>query len=158
MGTRATIAIKYPSKIKEVYCHWDGYPNCLGNTLYHYFDSPAGVEEIMALGDVSSLYPRLHPTPGVWHDFSSPQKNVSIFYGRDRGEKAYHARTYHLPGQEDEFLKNANHEFTYVFDVETNKWYFSEASNRFRVLTHDDVKRIKLGEKARSLDFDAGNE
>jgi len=93
------IAIENPHSkaVKSIYCHWDGYLEHNGSILNtHYSNSPK-VNNLIALGDLSSL----RPTIGDKHLFSSIElpkdqreaheeavKDMCTFYTRDRGETA----------------------------------------------------------------------
>jgi hypothetical protein len=55
MATRSLIGIKLGDYIKTIYCHWDGYPEGVGQTLVDHYSTPAAITELMELGDVSSL-------------------------------------------------------------------------------------------------------
>jgi hypothetical protein len=56
MATRSLIGIKLDNEIvKTIYCHWDGYPEGVGQTLVDHYSTPAAITELMELGDVSSL-------------------------------------------------------------------------------------------------------
>lgn len=86
MGTRSRIAVMHGDKCKSVYCHWDGYLEYNGKMLQEHFDS-AKANHLVALGDISSLKPGIEIPEGVEHSFNQPDKNITTFYGRDRGEK-----------------------------------------------------------------------
>jgi hypothetical protein len=87
MATRSTISIKTKTGFKTIYCHWDGYPSNNGRLLLDYYNSPEKANELILLGDLSSLREKIHPDPNQRHDFEHPQPDVCIYYGRDRGEK-----------------------------------------------------------------------
>jgi hypothetical protein len=70
--------------IKHSYCHFDGYPNGVGHTLVENYSEIEKVEELLSFGDMSFLSPKVNPD-GI-HNFNSPEKDVTVFYGRDRGE------------------------------------------------------------------------
>jgi len=56
MATRSLIGIKLDNEIvKIIYCHWDGYPEHVGELLVHDYNTPALITELMELGDLSSL-------------------------------------------------------------------------------------------------------
>jgi hypothetical protein len=56
MATRSLIGIKLNDNIvKTIYCHWDGYPEGVGQTLVDHYSTPAAITKLMELGDVSSL-------------------------------------------------------------------------------------------------------
>ena len=85
MATRSRIGIKnQDGTIESIYCHWDGYISNNGKILVEHYSNETKVRELIALGDCSSLAPNLYPTGE--HSFDSPEKDVVVFYGRDRGE------------------------------------------------------------------------
>lgn len=55
MATRSLIGIKMGNIVKTIYCHWDGYPEHVGELLVHDYNTPALITELMELGDLSSL-------------------------------------------------------------------------------------------------------
>jgi hypothetical protein len=72
MATRSLIGVNLNNGItKIVYCHWDGYPSGVGQTLMENYTSPAAINGLMELGDLSALA-------------SSPEQSVA--YHRDRKE------------------------------------------------------------------------
>jgi len=98
MGTRSDIIVHgADGKWRRIYCHWDGYLSHNGQILFDHYTSQAKAEQLVALGDLSSLGPEI----GVKHPFdrpsSSDEKAYKAFekkygkmctaYGRDRGEK-----------------------------------------------------------------------
>jgi hypothetical protein len=94
MGTRSTIAIRnQDGTVTGIYCHWDGYLEHNGRILHDHYTTEEIVRELIALGDLSSLRIGIHPDPNEEHTFDAPQKNVCVFYGRDRGEKNVAAET-----------------------------------------------------------------
>ena len=56
MATRSLIGINLDNGItKIIYCHWDGYPEHNGELLVNHYISPAAINALMELGDLSSL-------------------------------------------------------------------------------------------------------
>ena len=56
MSTRCRIAIKEENgTYRSIYCHNDGYPEGVGVTLETYYVNPDKIEDLMDLGDLSSL-------------------------------------------------------------------------------------------------------
>lgn len=85
MSTRSRIGLMLEDgTIKHSYCHFDGYPNGVGHTLVENYSEIEKVEELLSFGDMSFLSPKI--TPEGEHSFGNPEKNVTVFYGRDRGE------------------------------------------------------------------------
>lgn len=93
MGTRSRIGIEdgETGKVRSIYCHWDGYPDGVGQTLLDHYKDRGKVEELIALGDISVLGEEI----GEKHDFNNgtaPYPTWTLAYGRDRGEKAIEAK------------------------------------------------------------------
>lgn len=56
MSTRCRIGYRLPDeRIKSIYCHHDGYPEGVGKLLKEYYNDPVKIEELLNLGDISSL-------------------------------------------------------------------------------------------------------
>lgn len=87
MATRSTISIKENGKIRSIYSHWDGYPSNNGAILLEHYATTDKVNELINLGSISSLRPKINPNPNEVHDFENSQDDVVIAYHRDRGEE-----------------------------------------------------------------------
>lgn len=85
MGTRSRIGVMHGDSVKSVYCHWDGYLEHNGQILLEHYDS-VKANHLVSLGDLSTLGREVDFPDGEFHTFSSPMENVTVFYGRDRGE------------------------------------------------------------------------
>jgi len=55
MATRSRIAIQIGDKVHHIYCHWDGYPEGVGNELITRFNSRELAEGLIKLGNRSWL-------------------------------------------------------------------------------------------------------
>jgi len=85
MATRSRIGLMLEGgTIKHSYCHWDGYPTGVGKTLLEHYSNIEKVKELLSFGDMSYLTPKINPD-GI-HNFENPEKDVTLFYKRDRGE------------------------------------------------------------------------
>ena len=85
MATRSRIAVMHGEKCKSVYCHFDGYIGGVGKILLDHYDS-AKANQLVAYGDISILAPTVDVFPGCTHSWDFPDANITLFYGRDRGE------------------------------------------------------------------------
>ena len=92
MGTRSRIGVMHGDNCKSVYCHWDGYLDHNGRILLEHYDS-SKANHLVALGDISSLCTDVFVAEGVEHSFDNPAENITIFYGRDRGEEGTEWKT-----------------------------------------------------------------
>ena len=63
MGTRSTIAIeKADGTVKQIYCHYDGYPSHNGKILLDHYSDPSVLAEIIEFGAIRSLYSTIEET------------------------------------------------------------------------------------------------
>jgi len=80
MATRSTIALEYADgTVEQIYCHWDGYLENNGQLLQEYYSDPFKLQQVLDLGDMSSL---------------GETVEGCNFYMRDRGESDCGARQY----------------------------------------------------------------
>jgi hypothetical protein len=85
MATRCRIGLMLEDgTIKHSYCHWDGYPEGVGETLVQHYSDLEKINELLTHGDMSFLAPNINPEGE--HNFDNPEKGVTVFYSRDRGE------------------------------------------------------------------------
>lgn len=95
MATRSTIGIRNEKgEIKAVYCHNDGYPDWVGRVLVENYNTIEKIEELLTLGDLSSLGERVNPNEGEDHSFENRAEGVTVAYHRDRGEKLIEAKKF----------------------------------------------------------------
>lgn len=111
MSTRSTIGIKRKDgTMQKIYCHWDGYIEGNGVILQLAYNTPEKIEELLKLGNLSSLGYYISPTSGE-HSFGNPQRDVCVAYHRDRGEEL-------------EYINNSQmEEYNYIFDEWSMCWY-----------------------------------
>ena len=156
MATRSTISLEFADgTIGQVYCHWDGYLAHNGKMLMEYYSNPFVMRDLIDLGDISSL----RPTIGTKHPFSHYDmedmtlveyshlyKDMTTFYGRDRGEGQSDATyfkdfaDFKANGQAEEYdyiLRN-------VDGVAT--WFVSDHGGEFVLLTEAFAKEAEAEE------------
>jgi len=98
MSTHAAIAIKLDeNKYKAIYCHFDGYPTGAGKKLKEHYTDIEKVNKLIDLGDISWLGKEVDIPEGVEHSYRMPAKEITIAYGRDRGEEDTRPDTYVSP-------------------------------------------------------------
>ena len=132
MGTRSFIGVMHGDVCKVVYCHWDGYLSHNGRILQEHYDS-AKANHLVALGDISSLKKDI----GEKHEFDgydrTPEeqervKNMTTFYGRDRGELGCEFRSIMNFKSLLELFDNTGAEFCYI--MKDGVWYMFDDNNR----------------------------
>lgn len=118
MGTRSTIAMEFlDGTVQQIYCHWDGYLSHNGKILQEHYTSPAKVQELVSLGDLSSLEGEI----GKKHAFMNPPPGVCTFYGRDRNETGTEARKFR---SFDKYVTDHSYEeFEYIFRPDSKGQY-----------------------------------
>ena len=84
MATRSRIGILRNNVVQSIYCHWDGYVEHHGPILLEHYNAYEKISELMNLGNISSLAPKIAPTGN--HSFDEPEDDVVVAYHRDRGE------------------------------------------------------------------------
>jgi len=120
MSTRSRIAIKTEGKILSVYCHHDGYPEGVGNTLKEHYQDPAKILSLMDLGNLSSLGPQIGERQD-FNNFLTHNREWCLAYGRDRGEKDTEARIFMTPQRLVAYTTASDQEFLYLYD---NGWKY----------------------------------
>ena len=120
MGTRSRIGVMHGDKCKSVYCHCDGYLGYNGKMLQEHYDS-SKANFLVALGDLSSLCLEVEIPEGVEHSFDKPAGNITVFYGRDRGEKGTEFKVAHTFEQFLEQCNNCAAEYYYI--MRDGVWY-----------------------------------
>ncbi len=114
MATRSLIGKQNTDgTITNIYCHWDGYPDHNGVVLQEYYNSPAKVDELLALGNLSFLGRVI----GGKQDFDNRNRENDwcLAYGRDRGEKNQEASTV---TREEFFNKDSGVDYLYIYNNE----------------------------------------
>ena len=104
MSTRSYICMEVgDDQYKTIYCHSDGYLSHNGALLLKYYSDREMVERLLERGDLSSLEKKIEPEPGHPHsfDWDKRQKDVCVFYGRDRGDKNIQAEPLTLEELDD---------------------------------------------------------
>lgn len=86
MSTNSGIALRSGETFQTIYCHWDGHPRTMLPMLRENYNSLELAAKLISYGDASSIDKKLDPTPGVAHTFMMPEKDVCVFYHRDRGD------------------------------------------------------------------------
>ncbi len=144
MSTRSEIGIQNKSGVIEsIYCHWDGYLEYNGLMLYLYYNTEEKVRELIKNGDLSSLSEKIEPDKNKEHSFHNPQKDVCVYYHRDRGEIWEQVK----PSKTDNItiwkknLEKSWQEYAYLF--KNGKWYFLDldyTNEPLKELTYEILK------------------
>jgi len=135
----------YSKDVRAVYCHWDGYLEHNGSILHKHYSNSAKVNNLIALGDISSLRPEI----GEKHAFSRLETpmddeaydklygNMTTFYTRDRGEDAPFQVFPTLAKACDHYTWS---EYFYCFkyskadDYQSGEWHYKTAGGRWKKL------------------------
>lgn len=117
MATRGTIAVEHQDgTITQVYSHWDNYLEHNGRLLLDYYNSQTLAEELVSMGEISSLGPRIHPKGP--HTSDHPEEHVSVFYHRDHGQLF----RYMIYSNYSHYQQDGRYEeYNYIF--RDNQWF-----------------------------------
>lgn len=127
MSTRSWIAKQIgEDEYQIIYCHFDGYLTNNGAILLDHYNTPEKVDELLALGDISSLGAKLNPDPEKTYEsiLSKLNDGVTVAYARDYGEKISSPRIYSM----DDLVHGLSDEYLYVFTLQ-NEWKYSHEWN-----------------------------
>ena len=121
-GTRWLVGIEQPNgKILSTYGHYDGYPEWAGKHLKKYYRNPAVVKQLLKLGSagISTIGKKIKGSKD--HSFEKPEKDVTVFYGRDRGEKGRMTINWR---NRDAVKFDSGEEYAYIYNMKEKKWYY----------------------------------
>jgi len=142
MGTRSMIAIENPNSkaVKSIYCHWDGYLEHNGSILENHYATSPKVNNLIALGDLSSLGTQIgekHPFSPHFDEGSkvayeaAKDAGYCTFYTRDRGEDCPYKFFEDVKAALD-YYDGSWCEYFYLFrydaDQEAGKWFFKKGA------------------------------
>lgn len=132
MSTRCMIGkVEENGKIRCIYCHHDGYPDGVGQTLVDFYDE-SNIDELLDLGDLSSLGNNPMTVSDYWTS-DDPYVRDQAFSGefcisyRDRGETNIDAKVYNSSRECYKDARSCWAEFLYLFI--NNKWFVSDMSS-----------------------------
>ena len=141
MGTRSNIGIvNEDDSITAIYCHWDGYPSYNGQMLLQHYTSTDIVNQLMLLGDLSSLREKLYPDDSKPHTFQNQQEDVCVAYGRERNESDVDCKIFKDIGDFERFAGNSDAEYQYLFN--SGKWTYRKTNRdgKWKELTAEDCE------------------
>src|SRR5699024_3642149 len=152
MSTNAMIFKMDNNKVRGIYCHWDGYPDYVGAILRDSYQNPNKVDNLINLGEISSLGDNVSAHPfvkkyGFEYLMSEEYEKLNEYEKQTLiGELKEYTLAYHRDRGEDlkimemtveEFsnkLKNNNFPYSvpvYLYLMKANKlkqyeWVYSE--------------------------------
>ena len=124
MSTRSYIAEKLPDDtFRYVYCHFDGYPEGVGQTLLNHFNDSDRVSRLIDLGALSYLREDIDSQ----NDFNNPVgDDATMAYHRDRKENLEINMAAKLEDLLDNFDKSRT-EYLYIF--ENGSWVITDSDD-----------------------------
>lgn len=112
MATRSRIGIlNKTGTVDSVYCHWDGYIDGNGVTLFENYATIDQVRDLMVKGDFSAL--------------GEAPETTEYYVDRGEDPESLKART---DSSLEEFLRDRE-EYMYYLDETSNKWFVSKHGN-----------------------------
>ena len=126
MSTPCAILVKTEDGYLSSYCHWDGYTSYMYPMLTANYNSYEKALALVSLGDASYIAAKLEPETDS-HSFEQPEKDVSVFYHRDRGEDWLMNEPYYV-NKEPRL-----HQFHYAYVFEDDHWTAYEWAKKVEV-------------------------
>lgn len=128
MATRSRIGMEFTDEngthmVKSIYCHFDGYPEGVGQKLMDHYQDREKVEKLIELGAISYLEARVEPIGP--HSFDEPEKGTVVAYHRDRGEEYFEPR---VDASVPMFVASDVEAFGYIF-TEEGEWLVVNGSH-----------------------------
>lgn len=112
MATRSYIGVRNPdASVDYIYCHFDGYPEGVGQILLNHYTNMDKVNALLKLGDLSVLGKEIGEKQD-FNDYKNLNRDWCLAYGRDRGESNISAKT----GDYKELISDKSVDYVYVFD------------------------------------------
>jgi hypothetical protein len=126
MATRSVIGkLESDGKVTAIYCHWDGYADRVGLMLMKHYQDVAKIDDLMTLGDLSSLAPEIGERhPFSYHEVQMTSErydelygNMCVSYKRDRNEVNTESTIYDsIDSYADNALRDKGGEFLYLYE------------------------------------------
>ena len=119
VGSTISYYDKEYKRYYTVYCDHDGYLDGVGKMLFENYKDYDKVKKLVSFGGISFLGSEITPNPEKIHSSEHPQRNVCVFYTRDRGEMW----EYNCPhvSQNLSGISSVFQEYNYLF--EDGKWF-----------------------------------
>lgn len=87
MATRSRISkVEKDGTITSIYCHWDGYPSHHLPILEKFYNDEKSIDELLKLGDLSSLGESLHEC-SAYHRDGGEDLRISHFSSKEELKK-----------------------------------------------------------------------
>lgn len=138
MSTRGYVGIREKGKYTFIYNHHDSYIDGLGITLYQNYKDVNKVRKLISLGNTSSIGATVEEGGSKTYreHLDKPLKErgtVAVFRDINRWEDcSEHCEWEDEKPIETEYLSDVlGQNFTYIFDVEENKWYVAYWNDKY---------------------------
>lgn len=145
MSTHSAIAIKEDNKITSIYCHFDGYLEHNGVTLFEHYQDVDKIKSLIALGDISSLKESLEPTSDT-HSFMNREEGVTVAYHRDRGEDWELVKPL-ISDCYRELMRKYGVYYYYIYDTDQKMWHVIRGTQDEPINLHTVLKELEEREE-----------
>lgn len=145
MSTQSMIVKEDNGSFHCIYCHFDGYPDCVGEILHNHYQDDDKINELINLGDLSCLGAEIgekHPFDSHSNPFGTTQYACwCLAYGRDRGEEGTSHRTYNSIKDVISYIGCSE----YIYLWKNNEWYVTNLTNSYSDLVFVKLSRVLDG-------------
>ena len=138
-STHATVGILNSNgSITSVYVHSDGYPDGsqgVGGKLKKYYNDTKKIKQLISLGDIYFIDKNV--VPSGEHSYKNPEKDVTIAFGRDRGDKDIKPIK---SRDKTDFIEEAGDtSYAYLWDPKAKQWLYTDIED-----DEEDARLVKL--------------
>lgn len=115
MSTRSMIGKENEDgTIRAIYCHYDGYPEGVGQTLADFYTDKDKIDALLNLGNLSVLRQEIGNKQD-FNDYKNHNENWCLAYGRDRGEANQEAKVFNFRGDYLDYARSSWAEYAYIY-------------------------------------------
>lgn len=123
MSTRCYIGIlRSDGTVESIYCHNDGYLDWTGYVLNNHYKDLKKIEELIKLGNISMVNTHISPKENQEHSFHHPQRDMTIAYARDRGDRYQKPRIHKNLNEFMKYFYDSMCVYVYLYDQNEQKW------------------------------------
>lgn len=132
MSTRCLVGkLNEDNTITFIYVHYDGYTRGVGKILFENYTKIKDIDELLNLGDLSSLGPIPTSCPEVWDNIPGDYQGCVAY--SDRDEDNCDAQTCNDIEVYFDWARNCWADYVYLY--KDNKWYWSTTEKGIERLT-----------------------
>lgn len=123
MSTTCYIGIENRNmSVDAIYCHYDGYIDGVGRTLFDNYKDVNKIKELISLGSISTLGKVTEFKQDSRYSWTVAENGYTMAYHRDRGENWEDTKTLHFNSNWT-FISEVRNDVDYIYLFVDNEWW-----------------------------------